>query len=336
MAVTTGTTGVDATPATSLYNLLAAAMTANGHWAEESDSPVSAANAGTTDIVRVWKCTGGAANFFVFIEVDNTNLRLRIRLAETWNPVNHRLQQPAGGGTATTTTDATNVTPTANGTVTDADQTIGSTNPTVSYVEVTVLGSTYNYLYEVRDNLITVATRVSGANRYCVAGCFTSLITALSDTKPLVLLGHQTNPGLSGQASGAGGNANGGRFTRIPGFGASSLVGAFCCIAVPLLLNMFNVGGSGASTDFFSAIGGATSNPWYTNHLVGPVILHGSQNNVIGSRRGLRGRLPDFISGYYTNEPAVVTDTVTVGGVTYYPLGRCYFGMQQCYLAIKG
>lgn len=333
MAVTTGSTGVDATPATTLYNLLATAMTANGNWTEQSDSPVSAVNAGTTDIVRVWKCTGGVASFYVFIEVDNTNSRLRFRLAETWNTSTHRLQQPAGGGTATSTTDGTNVTPTANGTVVDSDTTIGSTSPTVSYVQVNVLGTAYNYLFEVRSNLITVAARVAGANSYVVAGCFTTLIQALSDSFPLVLLGHASSPGLSGTAGG-GSNSNNGRFTRLPGFGASAILGGFAAFALPLLSNMFNASGTG-TTNFFSSIGGAVSNPWFTNHLVSPVLIHGAESNNFASRRGFRGRLPDFVSGYYTNEPAAITDTITVSGVTYYPLGRCFQGPQSAYLAIK-
>jgi hypothetical protein len=164
MAVTTGTAGVSATPATDLYNLLATAMTANGNWTEQSDSPVSAVNAGTVDIVRVWKCTGGAVNFYVFIEVDNTNLRLRFRLSEYWDTAGHRLRQPAGGGVSAPSQDTVSVTPTANGTVTDSDATIGSTNPNVSYAQVNVLGTAYNYLYEVRNNLITVGSKVSGLN----------------------------------------------------------------------------------------------------------------------------------------------------------------------------
>ncbi len=335
MAVTTGTSGVDATPATTLYNALATAMTTNGNWTEQSDSPVSAANAGTTDIVRVWKCTGGVANFYVFIEVDNTNLRLRFRLAETWATGSHRLQQPAGGGTVTTTTDASSITPTANGTVTDTDTTIGSTNPCVAFVELKVLGTAYNFLYEVRNNLITVATKVTGTNHYVIAGCFTSLVQAISDTSPLVLLGHPNNTGMSGTA-GAGSASNNGRFTRLPGFGASAITGAFACAATPIMCQMFNGGGSGAAGNFFSSIAGGTSNPWFTNHLVCPVIIHGMESNTYGSRRGFRGSLPDFVSGYYTTEPAVMTDTITVGGVTYYPLGRCYQGSQNAYIAIKG
>lgn len=333
MAVTTGSTGVDATPATTLYNLLATAMTNNGNWTEQSDSPVSAANAGTTDIVRVWKCTGGVAAFYVFIEVDNTNLRLRFRLAETWNTSTHRLQQPAGGGTVVGATDGTGVTPTANGTVTDSDTTIGSNNPQVAWSQVTVLGTAFNYLYEVRNNLITVATRVSGANTFAIAGCFTSQVQALTDSFPLVLLGH-AQTGLNGTAGG-GSNSNSGRWTRIPGFGASSVTGAFCCAASPLIPITFNGSGSGGATDAFSSIGGATSNPWFTNHLVFPVMIHGMASGTIAARRGFRGSLPNFVAGYYTTEPAVVTDTITVGGVTYYPLGRTTFGFQQMYIAIK-
>lgn len=334
MAVTTGSTGVDATPATTLYNLLATAMTGNGNWTEQSDSPVSAANAGTTDIVRVWKCTGGAAAFYVFIEVDNTNLRLRFRMSEFWDTSAHRLQQPAGGGTAASATDATSITPTANGTVTDSNTTIGSTNPAVSYSEVKVLGTAFNYLYEVRNNLITVATKVSSTNYYAIAGCFTSLIQAISDTAPLVLLGHTQNLGMSGTAA-AGSASNNGRFTRLPGFGASAITGGFAASAVPLLSAGWNSAGSGA-VDAFGGVNTVNPIVWYANHLVTPAMIHGMQSNNFGTKRGFRGYLPDFVCGYYTTEPSVVTDTVTVDGVTYHPLGRCWTGVHTAYIAIKG
>lgn len=340
MAVTTGSTGVDATSATTLYNLLATAMTANGNWTEQSDSPVSAVNAGTTDIVRVWKCTGGVADFYVFIEVDNTNLRLRFRLSEYWDTTGHRLRQPAGGGTVAPSADNTAVTPTANGTVTDSDATIGSTNPLVGYVECRTLGTAYNYLYEVRDDMITVATRQASTNYYAIAGCFTSLVTAIADTSPLVLLGHSLNTGISGTAETATVN-NSGRFTRIPGFGAVALSGAFCCSAHPLLPG--DGGGTQAdSYNPFSSAGGAASNPWFANHLVAPVILNGTRSGVTGGeRRGLRGSLPNFYAGRYTTEPAGAgVDTLTVNGQTYYPLGTCRLGSghisNRIYIAIKG
>jgi hypothetical protein len=340
MAVITGTTGVDATPATTLYNLLATALLANGNWTEQADSPVSAANAGTTDIVRVWKCTGGVADFYVFIEVDNTNLRLRFRLAETWNTGTHRLQQPAGGGTTAAATDTTSVTPTANGTVTDADTTIGSTNPNVSFVQLNVLGTAFNYLYEVRDNLLTVSTRVSSVNYYCVVGCFTSLVQALSDTSPLVLLGHPANTGMSGTVESANAS-NSGRFTRLPGFGAVAQTGAFNCAALPLLMPIRSGAALTANANTFSSIGGTVSNPWFSNHLVMPIILHGMTAGALGNRRGMRGTLPDFLGGYFTNEPASAgVDTLTVNGSTYYPLGLCRDigsgASWSLYLAIKG
>jgi hypothetical protein len=337
MSVTTGTAGTSATPATDLYNLLATAMTNNGNWAEQSDSPVSAVNAGTTAPCRIWKCTGGASNFYIAIEVDDTNSRLRFRLSEAYNTTTHKMNQPAGGGTSAPSADTTSVTPTANGTVTDTEQTIGSTNPLVAYVEVVVLGTSYNYLYEIRNNLLTVATKVSATNRYCIVGCFTSLINAVTDT-PLVLLGHPVNPGISGTAatSSAG---NSGRFTRMPGFGASSVSGAFCACLFPLIGCNYQ-GAVTTDANPFSSIGGSSSNPWFNNHLVSPAIIQGTHAATIGNIRGMRGYLPDFVCGFYTNEPNVATDTITVGGVTYYPLGLANIfgssGSSRCYIAIKG
>ncbi len=337
MAVTVGTAGSSATPATDLYNLLATAMTANGNWTEQSDSPVSAVNAGTVDIVRVWKCTGGVGAFYLFIEVDNTNARLRFRISEYWDTTGHKLRQPAGGGTAANATDNTSVTPTANGTVTDSDTTIGSTNPNVSFVEVKVLGTAYNYLYEVRNNLMTVASRVSATNYFCIVGCFNSLVQSLSDTSPFVLLGHMTNPGLSGTA-GSSTASNNGRFTRMPGLGAVSTAGAFCCGIVPLISLSARPNAALANYTSFKPIGGsATTNPWYNNLLVFPAILHGLWFGEPGNRFGMRGYLQNFVTGFYVTEPSACVDTLTIGGLTYYPLGKVmdYTGA-SAYVAIKG
>jgi hypothetical protein len=338
MAVTTGTTGVSATPATDLYNLLATALTGNGNWTEQSDSPVSAVNAGTVDVVRVWKCTGGAVAFYVFIEVDNTNNRLRFRLSEYWDTTGHRLRQPAGGGVSAPSQDTVSVTPTANGTVTDADATIGSTNPLVAYAQVNVLGTAYNYLYEVRNNLITVGSKVTGLNYYAVAGCFTTLVQAISDTAPLVLLGHEANPGISGTA-GSQGATNAGRFTRLPGFGASAITGGFCCCAWPIFPYSHTSGNPNTSNDnAYGSIAGINSNPWFAHPLASPAILQSVSSGYPAKNKGFRGYLPNFVVGQYTTEP-LQTDTITIGGVTYYPLGKCMSyinGGQQNYIAIKG
>jgi hypothetical protein len=332
MAVTTGSAGISATPATDLYNLLATAMTGNGNWTQQSDSPVALATAGTTADVRVWKCTGGAAAFYVFFEVDDANTRIRVRMSEFWDTTAHQLKQPAGGGTVVGALDTTGVTPTANGTVTDTLTNIGSNNPQVAWSQITVLGTAYNYLYEVRDNLITFATRVAGANTYAIAGNFTSTVQALTDSFPIILLGH-AGTGLN-NTSGSSQASNSGRFTRLPGFGASSVTGGFAAFVYPLLHAGFN-GGGGSVADAFSSLAGVATNPWFTNPLVSPILIHGAQQNSVGARRGFRGTLPNFVIGYYTTEPAVVTDTISISGVTYYPLGRAYTSSQQMYIAIK-
>jgi hypothetical protein len=331
MSVTVGTTGASATPATDLYNLLATAMTTDGNWTEQSDSPVAAATAGTTADVRVWRCTGGVASFYLMIEVDDANLRLRFRLSEAYNTTTHKPNQPAGGGTSSTAS----VTPTANGTVTDTEQTI-NTATTVAYVEIKVLGSAYNYLYEARNNLLTVATKVSSTPYYAIAGCFTSLVQAISDTAPIVLLGHATSPGLNSSAE-TNTAANAGRFTRLPGFGASALTGAFCVNAIPLFA--LNSALPNATLNTWGTVAGASTNPWFANPIVAPAILNGAGNNGPGDRRGLRGFLPNFVSGFYTTEP-LITDTFTVGGVTYYALGASRLmnttATTSTFLAIRG
>src|SRR5258707_4970530 len=95
---------------------------------------------------------------------------------------------------------------------------------------------------------------------------------------------------------------------------------------MPLLMAGCSSTGTGGTTNMFGSIGGVVSNPWFSNHIAGPCIIHGMQAGTAGDRKGLRGYLSNFIAGYFTTEPSI-TDTVVVAGVTYYPLGRCCWNL---------
>lgn len=314
MAVSVGTNPGSATPALDLYNILAAALGANAHWSLASDSPQNA-DGGTANC-RVWTNDNG---FTVFFSVDDTNARLRIRTAESWNTTTHRLRQPASlGGATNATIDTTAVTPTASNTVTDTDTLIDATNPMISYAEIACGAGGFTYLYEVRNALITVATRSGGANTYAIAGHFTSLVQSVSDTHPLCLFSHTVKKlGSTGSVTSAAHAF--GCVSRSPQI-TTSTAGAFAAEIQAIHFNTF--GGYNGTSGAPSGIGAATGSKYYNNALASQAIIHGTAAGKIGPSRAFRGYLLDFIVTVTgsASEPAV-GDTFTVDGVTYYFLG---------------
>ena len=114
MSLTIGVQGASATPATDFHtNVLAPKLTANG-WLQLAQ--IAAATAGTTDVVEVWHtaATGIAGTIYtgciIFIETDNTNARIRIRVTEVYDssvagsPANRVKWAAAGITTSSTAT----------------------------------------------------------------------------------------------------------------------------------------------------------------------------------------------------------------------------------------
>ena len=343
MTVSTGANGVSATPATDEYNRLVTLMNANGNWTQSglTNSSLSAGDAGTTATCQIWKNTFGTA-FYVCFEIDDTNARLRIRVAENYED---------GGAAAKKVrrwvdghNNGVNITPTAQNTAVggESDGTWGASTPTVgstasvAYTEIKCAAGGYTYVEEVRDQLLTVATRSSSLNYYAIAGYFTSLVQSVGDTIPLMLAGHPTNPGQNGQSASTS-IMKGISTSRSPGITTAS-VGGFSYLAIPLF-------GGGSSTNSFGAVNGGATPTYFANPMSAPAILHGIGNTGTldnSNPRTFRGTLDDFRCCQYQTE-SVVGDTLTIGGVTYYVLGASSDGSgsglpgaQKLLLAVKG
>lgn len=327
MAVVTGTQGATATPASTLWATIEAALAGNANWTQSglTNPTLSAADAGTTANVEIWKNTSLANPFYMCFEIDDTNARIRVRVAEnyeTGGAAVKKIRQPAGGGTTAATSDATSVTPTANDTVSDSDLSWGSTNPNVAYIQLNVAAGGYNYLYKVEDKLLTVATRSGGANGFVVVGNFTSLSNLYSDTHPVMLLGHAFNspswtPSTTAQRAIA--------FTRCPGQGAVAKTGAFCGGISPLHHPNYN-SADAVNAEASGPYAFSVASKFFTNTtLVTTAIVHHAEGSCIQAGRAFRGYLPDFGAAMVRSatEPTL-GDTVVVDGTTYYWLGFCF------------
>ena len=344
MSVTTGTQGVDATPTSTFYtNVLSGALTTAGWTAIHT---LTSANAGTTGNVEVWKCTAtGTGNFYVFIEKDDTNGNLRIRASEVYNENSStpRIQKPVSlGGATNGTLSNTSVTPTANSTVTDSDTTLTSTNPWISNPAISMPSGGFSYIYEVRDNLMTIATRVSGTNYYVVVGKFTSLVTGLTDDHPICMFSHSFNQKLGSTASIATTAHGDGCVSRTPGRTAAES-GAFAVTIRPLHAANLAAAASLAFVNDARAYNNITPR-YQANGNLSPAIIHQCASG--GVRSTFRGYLPDFKAGILNlaTDESLVGDTVTIDGVVYYWLGVCNPGgargaitaNETVLLAIKG
>lgn len=331
MAVVTGTQGATATPATTLWATIEAALAGNANWTQSgiTNPTLSAADAGTTAACEIWKNTSLANAFYMCFEIDDTNARIRVRVAEAYETNGaavKKVRQPAGGGAVATTTDATSVTPTANDTVTDSDVSWGSTNPNVAYIQLNVSAGGYSYLYKVENKLLTVATRSAGVNSFVVVGNFTSLSTLYSDTHPVMLLGHAYTAIAWTPTTGAQRTV---QFTRSPGQGAVAVAGAFSGGVAPLHRAIFEASPTPANTDAQMPFASTVASKFFANTtLVTTAMVHHANAGSIAAARAFRGYMPDFGVGLAAGAPTepAVGDTVVVDGTTYYWLG-CSFGM---------
>lgn len=335
MSVTTGSIGATATPATDLYNILATALGLNANWTQSgvTNASMNAADSGTTAATQTWKNTGGVATFFVNFEIDDTNARLRFRAAEDFDGFSaagaKKIRQPVGpGGTTSATTDATSVTPTANGTVIDTDVTWGTTNPFVGYGAVKTAAGGYNYLFEVRNHLITIATQSGGAQHWSVLGEYTPLATKITDSHPLFMATDAYQPSGEITWSPAATAQRVVSFSRAPGRGAVAATGQFTGGICPLHFPIWASTATASQTDADLPYNGSHGSDYYTNNvMVSTAVIHGTQAGSIGDQsttsRAFRGYLPDFVSATATTAAVVVGDTLTISGTTYYVLGVC-------------
>lgn len=338
MAVSTGTQGASATPATDLYNIISTALSGNANWTQSgvTNASMSAGDSGTTAATQTWKNTGGVATFFVNFEIDDTNARIRIRTAEDFDGFSaaaaKKIRQPAAltNASSATNTDNTSVTPTVNSSVRDTDHTWGELGTVsgsgvvgVGYAEVGAHGSGYNYFYEVRNHLLSIATRSNGVNYAMMVGEYTSLITTTTDSHPLFIF--ESPSGGKRMGSSATENTTNHSphmvFSRSPQVGNVATTGPFCGQFRPVHNgNLGAVSSPGLDTAGFGA---STTSKYQNNAQASQAIIHGSNTaSRQPSDKLFRGYISDlFVAVMETSTEPTVGDTFIIDGVTHYYWG---------------
>jgi hypothetical protein len=305
MSWTTGTIN-SATPATALYTAIAAALTS---WTFVETVP--AATAGTTADVKVLRAPDN--DWYLFIEVDDTNNRLRFRTAREYNTDTKQIRKHCPN-----TATGTNYIPAADYSATGSTWVnIGSTTSGagglsgVFYVPVFVVTNVgFNYYIGVGpgngspQDLILVATDVASAGSYgwALVGFFAPVN---ANDFPLFIAG-SSGTGLTSEGTGTC------RLAYEYGI-TTTQEGAFT--------GQFNIhGGTTTLSIYLGQPYGSARNPYTTNGIyVLDAVLHG--NSSTGSTaRFYRGHLPNFKLFYLASQVAP-GDTITVGSTTYFVIG---------------
>jgi hypothetical protein len=301
MSWTTGSIN-SATPATDLYNAIAAALT-NWTFIET----VTAATAGTTADVKVLRAPDN--DWYLFIEVDDLNNRLRFRAAREYDTSTKQIRKHCPN---TSTTNS--YVPAADYSAGNTWVNIGATTSNMAgvyYVPVFVATNVgFSYYIGVgpgngsAQDLVLVATDVALAGSYgwVLVGFFTPVN---ANDFPLFIAG-SSGTGLASESTGTL------RMAYEYGI-TTSQTGAFTgqfSVLGPLNLLPTTVGQPY----------GSTRNPYTTNGIyVFDAVLHGSSNST-GSARFFRGHLPNF-KMFYLNAQTAPGDTITVGSTTYFVIG---------------
>lgn len=340
MAMTVGTIAASATPATDFYTQISTVLT-NAGWTNRSD--MSAATGGTTAVNKVWTSpsTTVASSIYtgciIFIEVDDTNSRLRIRAVEKYD--SSAVGSPASsvkwacGGYS----GSSNNTVTANGAASDSFvalfQAAGATQ-LVAWIEIPCSGSGFNYWIGANAYTLLVANNSSGTYNVMFGGHLRyqgDVNTSLGNA--VVYMGGSELSNTSGTYSWTRGNTTGTswgsvRWSREPGLAAASYTGALAGhISGPMLVS------NGAMSN--SAYGGlvAGGNQFYTEtYILFPAWLHaGGTAGALVEQRGPSctnyATVPEFAVYLNTRrgQAANVTrsdipsmgETITQGGTTW-------------------
>ena len=331
MAVVTGVMS-SATPGLAMYNLIAAALTANPNWSRPVDPTLTGAadSYSATATSEVWKCTVGSNSFHAVFSTDTaTPLNLRVTIAEKYGAADgcaaKRFRRIPGGGATAATSDSVAITPGATDVVTDADTALNSTSPYFMFHQHVMTGSAFSYLFKVTNKTVTLGTVISGVNKWIHIGAFESLVTGPSDPMPIgmfargLVSGDSVNAGvtLSVSAHACG------TVTRNPGLGTTAESGAFMAQLKPL--HAFPDLGLGLITAIPPILSfGATPPRWYTKVLMSQAVIHQSRNANSTAGQYFRGYYTDLFAGLIsgTTEPqGGGIDSVVIDGVTYYWLG---------------
>lgn len=320
MALSTGTTGANAASATAVYDVLSPLLTA-ASWAEQSDSPVSAATAGTTAACRVWKASD--LNLYVVIEVDDTNDRLRFRACEEYDTAATgspalKMKFPAPGNQSNTS-----VTPTlAQAAISDAFLAIFQTQGTtasVGWVNIPTAEGGTPYIMGVRSDELTLATNVTN-NNWVHLGRLGSRYLGNAGYANTVYLGGRmisTNNDVSwtfGASTGTGQY----RVSREPFGNNIATIGAFCFGVHP---GPIPADSSGYLSD---ATGTLSAHRWFTGDLLFPEFISGITTvSAIATRTNL-AQLTGWALTWGDATPTgelAHGDTFTISGDTWVVLG---------------
>jgi hypothetical protein len=300
MSWTTGTIN-STTPATALYNAIAAALT---NWTFVETVP--AATAGTTADVKVLRAPDN--DWYLFIEVDDVNNRLRFRTAREYDTNTKQIRKYCPN-----TAVGTAYTPAADYSAGNTWVSIGATAAGLTgvyYVPVfvaTSIGFTY-YIGVGPGNgsaqdLLLVATDVASVGTYgwTLVGFFTPINT---NDFPLFIAGSNA-AGLTSE------NISTCRMAYEYGI-TTSTGGAFT--------GQLNILATATLPNSVGQPYGSTRNPYTTNGIyVFDAVLHGASTTVTAARF-FRGHLPNF-KIFFLSAQVAPGDTITVGSTQYFVIG---------------
>lgn len=344
MALTTGVQAASATPAADQYTLIASALTA-ASWTHIHQ--ISAAVAGTTDIVEVWKSPAttvvGAVHTgtILYFEVDNTNARIRVRASEIYDDAAagtpaSRLKFPAAGVAGALVA----VTPSASAAVLDTFGTVLGAGANVGYIEMNCNASGFDYWLGANANTFVYFSNSGSLINQCIAGHlqYAGDKNTAQGSVAVFIVGNAktTTTGTTSWALSmgtSGGSWSTARTSREPGSASVSTVVAF----------VYGIGGPSVGSTFFGSIntGGPGTpgfpNRFFTHTVMYPAWLHGAAGgagtawgNTAGSHRANIAPLAEFIVSFAdasqqapeAQKHLTIGDTVTGSdGETYTAMG---------------
>ena len=346
MAVITGALS-SATSAVDLYNLIAAALTANPNWSRPTDPTLTGAtdSLSATSTSQVWKCTVGTEKFYVVFTTNTAAVNdLIIHLAERYGTDDgltaKRFSRITGGGTLASVGDNTSVTPASQDVVTTASTALISSSPNFAGTLLTLSGSVFSYLFKVTNKTVTIGVRTT-VNRWVQVGMFESLVSGPSDPCPVGLFTHGIN-NLANRGTTLTSSVHAdGVVTRNPGLGTTAEAGAFFALLLPLHSGGASmVGVTVGEQPIWPSARGFTGTPprWHSRVLMSQAIIHQSQDAsgpTVGSQ-SFRGYYPDLFACHINGATEPLgggVDSVVIDGVTYYWLGVNCPGYQRATVA---
>jgi len=307
VALTTGSQGASATPATDFYtNVLAGLLSAKG-WTQTVDSPVSAVNAGTTGPVRVWK--GPDNDIYCLLELDDTNVRIRMRTSEQYDTALHQVKYPAPGNSGA-------MTPTVNYAVSESFLTIFQAvgvGQLVGWVSIPTPAAGFSYVTGVRaggtgQSLVVIGTVSAGVSHWGMLGRLTNVFAEGGGASIVFLASRSSGADDDNSWSGAGA-----RTSREPQSTASVTIAfAFRVAQSWPPSNVAELGGSAANV-----------HKWITKMVASPSVLHGEgAASAFSAIRTHLGVIKDsIVFSIAASTSADQGNTVTVGSTVYTVLG---------------